>query len=266
MNEYFIDNHAAGCFESKKDLRDFRLSKEAMSLQLPEEYEVEHSEIKDQGQVCSCVAHSVCEILEIMNYNEEKYSTNWIYGYRPFGSYQRKGMFPRQAVKTPANVGYVLYDDFKGNDEMNGVKEIVDRNINFLKDKAKDRKTYSYARLVNRNEIKKAIYLTGYPVLICIHCCKPFSLDENNVLIYSDKFQGFHALVCYGWNKDGLLIQNSWGENWGNNGCAILPDNYPITEAWMIANSETSFSIVKPKNYFIRKVVQKIINIFRKDS
>lgn len=255
--------YAFGCVPSVKDLRDYKINPDiAFAVQLPVEYKVPISEIKNQGGVCSCVAHAVCEVLEAENENKEKYSTNWIYGYRPFGYMQGKGMMTNQAIKTTCNVGYVLYDDFKGNAEMDGVRDSVNANLATLKEKAKERKTYSYARLHNREEIKRAIYLTGHPVILCLHCCDPFIVDSNNVLVYSDKFSGYHAMVCYGWNEQGLLLQNSWGEGWANKGCAILPNNYPFSESWLIADSETSFAVVKPTAYGIRKLAQAIITFF----
>lgn len=267
MSDYLhIDDFASGCLESKHDFRDYVIDKKvAMAVRLPETFEVEHSPIKNQGGVCSCVAHSVAEVLEAMNNNTEKYSTNWIYGYRPFGYFIGKGMNTRQAIKTVTDVGYVLYDDFRGNEEMNKVKDEVDKNLVQLKDKAKDRKAYSYGRLHSREDIKRVIYLTGYPVVLCVHCCDPFETDENNILLYSDKFQGYHAMVCYGWNEYGLLIQNSWGESWANNGCCILPDEYPFSEAWVIADSEHSYAACKPKTYWLRKLIQSIINWFKND-
>lgn len=260
MSEFYIDNFAAGCLEPTKDLRDYRFNKKIAFGDLPDEFEVPHSEIKNQGGVCSCVAHSVCEVLEAINNNKEKYSTNWIYGYRPVGYYVGKGMSTRDAIKTTSKAGYVLYDDFKGNDEMNAIKETVDKNIDFLKDKAKDRKTFSYANLKDREEIKRAIYSTKHPVVLCVHCCDPFIVDEDNVLVYSNKFSGYHAMVCYGWNEKGLLIQNSWGENWADRGTCILPDNYPYSEAWLVANTEAEYLVIRPKNYWLRKFIQAILN------
>ena len=257
------NNHAFGCIPSKKDLRDYRLDKKvAYSVLLPTEFEVPHSPIKNQGSVCSCVAHSVAEVLEAMNKNKEKYSTDWIYGYRPVSYSQSKGMYPRQAIKTTIDIGYVLYDDFSGNTEMREVKNKVDGSLTFLKAKAKSRKMVAYAYLKDRHEIKEAIYLTKNPVVICIHCCYPFITDEDEVLITSNKRDGYHAMVCYGWNDKGLLIQNSWGENWGDHGTCILPDDYPLNEAWAIADKESAPIIVKPGANGLRRLIQHIINFF----
>ena len=251
-----------GCIPSGSDMRDYRLPSVPMSLTLPDEYEVLHSPIKNQEQVCSCVAHSVCEVVEAIEKNTNRYSTNWIYGYRPFGYLQGKGMMTRNALSTAVKVGCVLYEDFAGNEEVPKVKDIVNANLDMLKEKASSHKMYSYAKLRSRKEIKEAIYLSKSPVVVCLHCCDPFETDENNILIYSDKFRGYHAMVCYGWNKYGLLLQNSWGESWADGGTCILPDEYPLLEAWLLTDNSSSFAAVKPKLYWFRKMIQSIKSFF----
>ena len=71
----------------------------------------------------------------------------------------------------------------------------------------------------------------------------------------------------------GLLIQNSWGTDWGNKGTFILPYAYPVEEAWVVkfkqepskeSNTTESNILVKPKFYIIREIIMKIIKMFRK--
>ena len=50
------------------------------------------------------------------------------------------------------------------------------------------------------------------------------------------KKSGSHAVVIYGWNETGWLFQNSWGEEWGVNGRAVLPYDIPIEEAWGVVD------------------------------
>ena len=263
------EQHAFGCIPSKKDFRDYRIDKEvAYSVSLPDEFEVPHSPIKNQGGVCSCVAHSVAEVVEAMGKNKEVYSTDWIYGYRPITYAQTKGMFPRQAIKTTVDLGCVLEKDFPGNTEMKAVKTKVDGSLSLLKLQAKNHKMVSYAYLKNRQEIKEAIYMTKNPVLVCVHCCDPFITDKDEVLVTSKKYDGYHAMVCYGWNKKGLLIQNSWGDDWGDNGTCIMPDDYPLNEAWVIADEHSSWFITEPRGIWVRRLIQALINfvseIFKK--
>ena len=109
-----------GFIQSPKDLRDYKINKIYRNIDLPIAFEVVHSDIKDQGMVNSCVAHSVAEVLETRDGN--KYSTGWIYGYRPLNYYQGEGMVTLEALKTISNIGYLKYDDL---DVKNGTQALV---------------------------------------------------------------------------------------------------------------------------------------------
>ena len=49
MQEFDIKNFGTGCLESSYDARDYVLDEVAMSINLPERFEVVHSNIKNQG-------------------------------------------------------------------------------------------------------------------------------------------------------------------------------------------------------------------------
>lgn len=49
----------------------------------------------------------------------------------------------------------------------------------------------------------------------------------------TDRADGGHAVAIVGYTKDGFIIQNSWGEQWGKNGFALLP-----YEDWMLHSSD----------------------------
>ena len=106
-----------GVIPSKRDIRDYRLNKKiAQVIDLPDSFGVGVTRIKNQGQVGSCVAHSLSSIVE--HTDHILYSTDWIYGYRPFGYYQGDGMMPSQALKTVTQLGAVRYIDLPSNTEM----------------------------------------------------------------------------------------------------------------------------------------------------
>lgn len=265
MQTFDVSNFGTGCIESKFDARDYVLDDVAFSVELPESFDVLHSEIKDQGHVGSCVAHSVCEVLEAANCNEEKYSTNWVYGYRPRGYYVGPGMMTRQACQTVIELGYVPYDDFPGNTEMLSVMRNCNSKLKELQDKASERKAVAYNRLRTKTQIKEAIYTSGLPVLVVIKIPDKVELDDEFILQYDEEhLGGCHCMVCYGWNELGLLIQNSWGEDWGNKGTCILPEEYPVVEAWAISCESHVNISARPKNWGIRNFIQKIIKLFRK--
>jgi len=66
--------------------------------------------------------------------------------------------------------------------------------------------------------------------------------------------------MVYGWNSTGWLIQNSWGEEFGNEGRFILPFSYGLLEARAIIDesNENEFD-----NLVLRKPINnKFLNVF----
>jgi len=256
-----------GALESPNDIRDFRVSA-PKSIELPVEFRLNHTTIKDQGDVNSCVAHTLSEMLESKYKNN--YSTGWIYGYRPTGYYQGEGMYPREALSTLLKKGAVLNKDFNVNIEMSAAKKKVDDNIDVLEIKAEDTKIESYARMSTINEIKTWLYTKNIPVPIAI-ATDNLVIDSNNIIQIPDVYPNSgHAILIIGWNETGFIIQNSWGTNWGDNGLAILPYEYKIREAWAVtmdtSNREYESKIKKPCLFFLRSALYKLIKFVKGDK
>lgn len=254
-----------GCIPSKMDLRNYRICKSSKGMVLPSSFEVRHSHIKDQGSVNSCVAHSLSEILE--SHDGINYSTAWIYGYRPENYYQGEGMSINNAIGTIYKVGYLKNETLDKNVEMVKAKEIVDKKLDEYMQEAGKRKISSYAYLKTQEEVKQSISQSQTPVIMAIDIDKDgLVLDDNNVAQIPIQPYGSHAVVCYGWCQKGFLIQNSWGEEWGNNGTFILPYSYNFTEAWAITfiNQKSDLEMKKPNCYWLRNLLMSIIKLMRK--
>jgi hypothetical protein len=62
-----------------------------------------------------------------------------------------------------------------------------------------------------------------------------YALEGNSVtemlpvIARKGRADGGHAVAIVGYTRDGFIVQNSWGEEWGNNGFALLP-----YEDWML--------------------------------
>lgn len=210
-----MEEYGLGCLPDKKDIRDYKINKKiAMAVDYPKQFECNRSPlIKQQRSVGSCVAHATSEILEAYN-GGEKLSTNFIYGiHKKLYGTPGPGMYLRDACKIVSTYGDPSYDLCPGNTEVSAVYKIAEEafaNIDVLKDAAKY-KIDSYVRLRSEDDIKYA--LTNYgPVLIAVMWYKENKVS-NGVLIKGSTKSGGHALMLYGWNEQGWLIQNSWGSS-----------------------------------------------------
>jgi hypothetical protein len=250
-----MSNNNYGALFSPKDLRDFRACSVIESIDLPSTFRLDYTkEIKNQGSVNSCVAHALSSMMEKLN---KVYSTGWIYGYRPDGYYQGQGMYPREALKTMQKLGTVKNEDFPVNVEMPLAKLKVNEKLDILEVEAEDYKITAYARLYSDSEIKTWLYTKEIGVPIAI-ATQNLEIDKNNIVQIPKTFPNSgHMMLIIGWNEQGYIVQNSWGKSWGDNGCCILPYEYPITEAWGVTlnNYDAKTDVKKPTFNIIRRLL-----------
>ena len=265
---------ALGAKEPKVDLRDYTYEPETvLAAELPEHFELWTPPVKNQGFVGSCVAHTAAEIEEYFNYIEGKnpynLSVGYIYGCRY--DYKGEGMYLRDALKTLSKKGICTHEEFPYNKEVPEIISLFNEqnNIGWLTDET--HKITSYFNIKGENiedKVKRCLMNNG-PIMMSVPWYKDFKVIDGIITSPSnfDCSYGGHCILLYGWNKDGWLIQNSWGENWGNGGRAIYPYNYPIKELWGV--TDTDNGDIKKKehnkvsNFFI-KIVNAIINFFNK--
>lgn len=230
-----------GAICSPKDVRDHKAVCTSF-LRLPEEYECYIGEVKNQGQVGSCVAHSLAEVIEVFNHNQENnntiMSTGYIYGNRRDSDHKETGMIMRDALKAVTNYGTTEYEMFPYNIEVpEAIKKFEDNEVR-LSLHGYSNKISSYYSIISDSILKASLYNGD-----CVIFSMPWYDDievKNGILTTSqdkDKIGGYHCMVIYGWCKDGWLVQNSWGTGWGNKGRVILPYNIKRTETWGIKDT-----------------------------
>ena len=144
-------------------------------------------------------------------------------------------------------------------------EELYNNRDTSIDEEAYKNRITSYYRL-NDNNAVKATLLEKYPVICSIAWGSGSKYNkEDGMVHFSTKKDGGHCVLLVGWNEKGWIIQNSWGEDWGDKGTAILPYEYEIKEAWglTLANQPKDNTIVKPKFNFIRRVLQIIIEVIK---
>ena len=249
---------------SPYDVRDYHIS--GVAKDYPEAFALETVSVLNQGSQSTCVAHACATLVEYFNYiqqnNDTKFSTEFIYGYRPDGYYVGDGMCIRDALKTLQKVGVPPIDYLKGNHNYETAMKKVEESFEELKDVAFPNRISTYMRVYSIKEIKEALTKYGY-VICSMPWYKEYKLVDS-VYTYDDTSKkGNHAVVIYGWNDKGWLVQNSWGKLWGDGGKFIVPFDFKWNENWAVTDTIVNDEdIVKPIEKWYIRWFNKIINFF----
>lgn len=240
-----------GALPSPVDVRNYVAACAVNAEEFPKAFELEMPEVKDQGRVGSCVAHSLATVVEFFDRkqgdNVGRMSTGYIYGNRSNG-YTGIGRHILMAIRDLCKYGVCAYDKFPENVEVPEAIELVKERLYNLFPDAYFNRISTYYEARDAASIKAAL-LTGSPVVISMEWYDDIEVDADGVIHTNCVPSGsYHALVIYGWNENGWLIQNSWGADWGVGGRAILPYSVPRREAWGFTDT-FSENLRKQKEY-----------------
>jgi C1A family cysteine protease len=209
---------------SPKDKRDY-LPVFTSNQPLPETYVIPNlPPIRNQGALNSCRSHSVIRELEIQLWNKGiKFDGSELYHYFMARKYVNntfpgdKGMTMRdgcEAVRLHGLAAESLhpYSPTKVNEEPGYFAKGLAHLFGITR----------YERLFTVDDIKRSVH-EGIPVGIGVFVDKEFMSYKSGV--WSPKVKGTlggHAVTIVGWNKDGFIIDNSWGSWWGKNGQFVM--------------------------------------------
>lgn len=255
-----------GCKRSKRDIRDYKFKPIKVSADYPETYKLSMPKPKTQVGP-TCVANALALIVEYyvakqLNYTATM-STGYIYGNRRNTTYKGSGMALREAVKAVMADGTCTQNRFPYTLDVPDAIAKFEEKYEEVKGWAEPHHFNGYVIAKSKDEIKHALTL-GYPVIFSILTYDDQGLDGNYIWKSTrdpSLLHGAHCMVIYGWNKDGWMVQNSWGRNWGNKGCFILPYDFPIEEGYGIIDTYKE-DVDKPFKSKIGDIFAKIVNFF----
>ena len=90
----------------------------------------------------------------------------------------------------------------------------------------------SYALISGFEQLKQALLLNGP----CVGALPVYGDMDKFWDKRNDNFRGGHAISIVGYDKDGIIIRNSWGTSFGENGYIHMPENEmgSFYEMWTI--------------------------------
>lgn len=252
--------------KSPYDARDYTISAET---DFPEAFALETVPVKNQGFKPTCVAHALSSVIEYhykrQHQTYEKFSTEFIYGYRPEGYYMGDGMRIRDALNTILKCGDVFISNCIGNNDCEKACENVSANLDELKALAYPHRISAYFKINNADELKTALMKYG-AVVVSMNTYEDSKLVDDVYTYDASQEHGCHCVFIYGWNEKGWLVQNSWGKLYGGDGRFIIPFDYKFNEMWGVVDNITEGELIKPKrNSFldiIYSIWNMIINLF----
>lgn len=217
-------------------------------VELPKAFTVNDlPNVKNQGSVNSCCACAAAEIMEILNGrefdNHTEFSEGYIYGRCRSESGKYEGMYPDLLVEELRKKGSVPTTLFNKSFEMPEMQEILKnhKNIAKLDEIAEKYRIKGYVAFLGKkyDEMKEAVYIHDVPLL---------AISRNY-------FGGSHAVIIIGYTESGFIIQNSWGEKWGNKGRKEIPFE-AIDYSYLLIDEvfELNFKDVKESDWFYKAV------------
>tara|TARA_B100001063_G_scaffold246858_1_gene288114 strand:- start:5144 stop:6031 length:888 start_codon:yes stop_codon:yes gene_type:complete len=245
-------NHILNLKQSPNDERDYVFRKQLVKQTdtiYPDNLDLRKDlmPVRNQGSQGTCYAQSAACMKEWQEKKEkninEYFSPQFFYNLRS-NKYDNdanndEGMYGRDVMKLLKQYGICLEKTYPYGKIQH--KDSIEEHIYNL---AKQNIIKSYARIQNINDLKMSLFLNG-PALVGF----PVYNYGNQMWKKTNKdetFKGGHAMTIVGYNDDGFIIRNSWGENWGDEGYTIYYYN-DWGAHWEIWSCVDKIDIVVPE-------------------
>lgn len=194
--------------------------------------------IRNQYGTSLCVPFSLCAGLEYIVQQGSYFSPQFIYDQR---SLSLNGMTVAEALELAKVKGICTENSYEFNVQHNGItKELYTEASQF-------KISPEYFRISDIMSLKQAM-CDGKAILITFpvyNKSTKFWKKEAN-----DKFLGYHCVMACGFTETSVLLRNSWGNTWGNEGYSVdfkYGDWDSVLECWAFSGTGNYPPMPKPK-------------------
>ncbi len=199
----------------------------------------------DQGPFGMCVAVTLAGILEASEYKQRNtqvlISPRYIYGNRTKLDYQGEGMMPREALKMASRFGAPRRELLPGLSTYQSARDAITSAID---GEGLPNRIKGYVRLRNLQEVYDYFRIYDLPIMFGMSLTNSFYTTPSTGMVPAPSGDrvGGHAMRGIGIRDGRLIVQNSWGSQWGDSwkGYINITEQTGI-EMWGIIpeNSET---------------------------
>lgn len=213
----------------KPDPRDKKFTQIAFGAaalpEFPLTFRLPQKKIKNQGNSLACTAHATTLASEHQENRELSAAWHWMETCRRLGNFIPNGADPRTAMKISLELGdlpaeLATYSFPETNPQIIGNWD-----------------QWPHVPEATVELYRKAAYVKIPKVGDYFDSVRAALMNQNAVMAFStwcwgsEKFisrdpqpvNGYHAYTFVGWDIDYLIIQNSYGETWGENGLQWMP-------------------------------------------
>lgn len=221
------------------DFRDYVLTAPSRTLKLPAKVDLraQMSPVEDQGALGSCTGCAIAGALEFLE-NKFLPKKQFVDISRLFIYYQERlmegtvnidaGAMIRDGVKACAKVGACKETLYPYN-----ISRFAATPTQAAYQDAAKRKITQYLRVTSLAALKKSL-AEGYPVVFGFAVFESFESDEvarTGVVPMPSPHEymlGGHAVLAVGYDDatQRIIVRNSWGPFWGQNGYFTMPYAY----------------------------------------
>lgn len=237
------DRRGLGWLKDPPDRRDRPYAPATATLEqtLPETVDLRGQsmpKIRDQGHLGSCTANAATTVVEFAERHDhdpdhDALSRLWTYWYsrQKIGTTgSDSGSFIRDAFKVLAERGaprerYWPYDLDRFRDEPTAGER-----------SAPHHRVLEYRSINDSAERDmRACLAEGYPFAFGFAVYESFwdvGADGAWWPGPNEAIDGYHAVVCVGYDDDQWIVRNSWGAGWGDGGYFYVPRGFMATDAY----------------------------------
>jgi C1A family cysteine protease len=191
--------------------------------------------VRNQGSQGTCAAQTAACMKEFQEKRDidlnQHLSPQYIYNHR--SNYPNSGMYGRDVMRILKEAGVWRETEFKYWSE-DRPEEISEK----VKTEARRHLIKSYARVETVDGLKESLVANGpcYISFPCYNSKKKFWIQNEG-----DDFRGGHAVTVVGYDENGFIIRNSWGDSWGDDGYTKYPYDEWNThwEVWTTIDAES---------------------------